>query len=208
MATVVLIHGLYLGKLSLSLLRRRIAAAGFRTTMFGYPTVHRGLQENAARLQAHVAALGTGPVHLVAHSLGGLLVRQWLADYPQQCAGRVVTLGTPHQGSALAQRLAGNAWTGWLLGKSLRPGLLGGLPEWPDGYELGSLAGTLSVGMSWFVPGLARPNDGTVAVAETRLSGMHDHFCLRVSHTGLLLSPQAARQAVTFLQTGHFTHAA
>jgi hypothetical protein len=57
-----------------------------------------------------------------------------------------------------------------------------------------------------FVPGIPRPNDGTVAVSETMLDGMTDHVTLPVSHFGMLLSSAVARQTVNFLRHGRFQH--
>jgi hypothetical protein len=47
-------------------------------------------------------------------------------------------------------------------------------------------------------------NDGTVAVAETRLDGAKDHICMPVSHTNMLLSSDVVDQAVAFLKRGEF----
>ena len=47
------------------------------------------------RLQAYVRELAPGTLHLVAHSLGGLVVHRFLERYPDQPPGRVVLLGTP-----------------------------------------------------------------------------------------------------------------
>ncbi|NIJ89326.1 hypothetical protein FHR49_002127 [Xanthomonas campestris] len=47
------------------------------------------------------------------------------------------------------------------------------------------------------------PNS-TVALAETRLPGLRDHCVVQASHSGLLRSPEAARQALAFLRNGHF----
>jgi len=90
-----------------------------------------------------------------------------------------------------------------LLGRSLVP-LTGELPPWPGERDLGSIAGTLSLGVGWLVRGLPRPNDGTVAVAETRLDGMTDHLLVHTSHMALLFSKGAARYTTYFLRHGRF----
>jgi hypothetical protein len=89
---------------------------------------------------------------------------------------------------------------------SLEEGLLGGGPHWPGGRELGVIAGSLAVGVGWFTPGLAKPNDGTVAVAETEVAEARDAITLRVSHSGLVFSAAVARQVIQFLATGRFNH--
>ena len=47
-------------------------------------------------------------------------------------------------------------------------------------------------------------HDGSVAVAETRLPGLADHVVVRASHSGLLFSDAAVRQAAAFLRSGRF----
>ncbi|HSM10829.1 MAG TPA: alpha/beta hydrolase, partial [Lysobacter sp.] len=54
--------------------------------------------------------------------------------------------------------------------------------------------------------GIRGDSDGTVAVAETRLSGLADHVVVAASHSGLLFSAAASRQAIAFLRTGRFQH--
>ncbi|MFZ0727593.1 MAG: alpha/beta fold hydrolase [Desulfobacterales bacterium] len=57
---------------------------------------------------------GNRPVHLVAHSMGGLMVRAALLDYGPELwpeIGRVVFIGTPHYGSpAIAGYLKNHLW--------------------------------------------------------------------------------------------------
>jgi len=91
-----------------------------------------------------------------------------------------------------------------MLGQSLHDGLAGTLPDWPADRELGSIAGNLRLGLGLFIPGTPTPNDGSVAVQETRLEGMCDHIEIRTSHFGLLLSKKAALQTDYFLHHGYF----
>lgn len=202
--TVVLVHGLWMSGNEMFLLRRRLQARGYRVYQFYYRTVGRDLKGNAERLNHFLDKYVVGEtVHLVAHSLGGLVVRRLLHDFPAQRPGRVVTLGTPHQGSYVAQRASRSGLLRRLLGMSL-PALLGDVPPWGNERELGSLAGSLSLGLGWFFRGVPRPNDGTVAVVETQLDGMSDHLLLHAGHFGLLYSRYAAFQVDHFLQYGQF----
>lgn len=202
--SVVLIHGLWMNGLEMWLLRRRLEKLGYRVYQFRYRTVGRDLKQNAERLNNYLGKYVEGEtVHLVAHSLGGLVVRRLLSDFSVQRPGRVVTLGTPHQGSYVAHRASRNGLLRRLLGSSLSA-LRGELPRWEGERELGSLAGTLSMGVGWIFRGLARPNDGTVALVETRLEGQSDHLSLHLSHFSLLLSSETALQIAHFLQHGQF----
>ena len=185
--------------------RQRLQQAGYRTLLFSYPTVRRSAFENVVALQARIEQLATEQVHYLAHSLGGLVVRHLFARYPDQPPGRVVTLGTPHCGSATAELLTRHG-LGFALGRSVDQALLPPAPSWPLERQLGSLAGTLSVGLGRWLSMLPTPNDGTVTVAETCCEGMTDHLCLPVSHSSMLFSPAVADQAMAFFATGRFRH--
>lgn len=200
----MLLHGLYLSAPYLIPLQRRLGGCGFEALRFSYPSVRRSVKENAARLQRFLERVDEDVVHLVGHSLGGLVIRQWLHDFPGQRPGRIVTLGAPHGGSHVARRLGRSRAGRMLLGHSLVHGLDGDMPAWDGARELGVIAGTRAMGVGWLVPGLARPNDGTVAVEEARLTAMTDYIELAVTHTCLLFSGPAAAQVCAFLSTGRF----
>ncbi len=203
--TVVLIHGLYLRGFCMALLARRLQQSGYHTVLFSYPSLQNPVPANALALAARVKTLTTPVVHFVAHSLGGLIVRHLVARETTLPPGRVVTLSTPHQGSQVARQLYAGRLR-FILGHSIEQGLLGDVPPWPAGRELGSLAGTLNVGLGWLFGPVPAPADGTVTVMETYLPGMTDHLCLPVSHTGMLLSATVVVQAGAFLAGGRFYH--
>ena len=76
-----------------------------------------------------------------------------------------------------------------------------------NGREIGIVAGSLPLGLGCMVaPGLPRPSDGVVSVAETDVPGMRDRIVLRVSHSGMLVSRAVARQICAFLRDGAFMH--
>jgi pimeloyl-ACP methyl ester carboxylesterase len=203
--TVVLIHGLYMHGFCMALLAYRLRRAGYHTVLFSYSSLKSTLPHSAVALAARMQTLETPVVHCVAHSLGGLLVRHLVAREALLPPGRVVTLGTPHQSSGLARHLSTGRLR-FILGRRSGQGLLGDLPPWPANRELGSLAGTLNVGLGRLFGTVPAPADGTVTVAETYLPGMTEHICLPVSHTGMLLSSTVAVQVCTFLATGRFCH--
>jgi len=205
---VVLIHGLWMPALVMAVLGRRLRRAGWTTFRVAYASRHATLQENAAALAAFLRGIDVPRVHFVAHSLGGLLLMQLLQDAPGTPPGRVVLLGTPYRGSHVARGLSRHAWGRWLCGLSLDGALLGDGPRWTLGRELGIIAGTMPIGAGWIVSGLAKPNDGTVAVAETVVAERTDAITLPVTHSGLLFSTAVARQVVHFLNTGTFQHQA
>jgi pimeloyl-ACP methyl ester carboxylesterase len=202
---VVLLHGIWMKNLAMALLARRLRGCGFRVVPFSYPSLARTVSDNAVQLGTLLASLNTPVIHLVGHSLGGLVILRLLLDKPDLPPGRVVVLGTPYMGSHAARGLAGHAATRWLLGKSYEGGLRGNGPRWPGGRELGVIAGSRPLGVGWLVPGLAKPNDGTVAVAETQIPGATGQIVLPVSHTGMLFSTEVAGAVCRFLHAGQFS---
>ena len=77
-------------------------------------------------------------------------------------------------------------------------------PRWQGPTEVGVIAGDHALGFGRLIGHLPEPNDGTVAVEETRLDGATDHVVLPVSHTGLLVSEAVVGATVNFLSSGRF----
>lgn len=203
--SIVLVHGLWMKGQEMLLLQWRLRRAGYRVYRFSYRSVAHDLMDNAWRLNRFLQKVEGETVHLVAHSLGGLVVRRLLHDYPEQRPGRIVTLGSPHSGSHVANHLSRIGWFRRLLGYSF-PTLKGELFPWHGERELGSIAGDLTIGVGQLLRSLPKPNDGTVSVAETRLEGMSDHVVVHTSHMALLFSRHAAEQTIHFLRQGCFAH--
>jgi pimeloyl-ACP methyl ester carboxylesterase len=202
---VITVHGLWMGRWAMAYLDRQLADGGFRVFRFGYPAVRDSLAGNAAALARFAARIEGGPIHLVGHSLGGIVIFAALQGALASRAGRVVMLGSPLTGSLAADRLARIAPGRALLGHSVGDWLSRPIRRWSLANELGIIAGTRSLGMGRLVaPGLPRPNDGAVSVEETRLPGAREHLLLPVSHSGMLLSKLVGRCTLNFLQTGRF----
>ena len=206
MDTVILVHGLYMTGAELGFLRHRLARVhGFRTRIFRYRSVGASLAENAERLQAFVAASDGPRVHLLGHSLGGVVLVQMLQASPPGSAGRVVCLGSPLRGSSLARAYARMPLGRHLVGRSMGDAQAdGALPAWRGGRELGVIAGSTPVGFGALLGVVPSPSDGTVSVEETRLPGATDHLVLPVCHFSMLFSSQVADQAAGFFRDGHF----
>lgn len=205
--TIVLVPGLWIPAWAMSALQRRLLAYGFAVYIFSYHS-RREFRHNAERLQLylqHLTARDRRSLHLVGYSLGGLLVRALFHFHPQQAPGRIVTLGTPHTGSHAARVLS--RWRLWryLLGDGIAALLADAPQAWtPPASTVGTIAGSLPFGAGRMVGGLPKPNDGTVAVSEAQLAGAADTITLKVSHVGMLLSRQVARQIACFLRAGQF----
>ena len=204
---VLYLHGLWLAGHESFLLRRRLRDLyGFDVAVFSYPSISARMAEVIARLQAFVEEKAPAELHLLGHSLGGLVAYRFLERFPAQPPGRVVFLGTPAVASRAAANAARARWTGMLLGRCVTEELLTARHrEWTSSRALGIIAGTRRVGLGQFVAQFDDACDGTVAVSETRLPGATDHITLPVSHMGMLLSARVARETGAFLSRGHFS---
>lgn len=200
---VVLVHGLYMPSLVMWVLGERLQQAGFTPHYFGYATTRLPLRAQAARLAQFVRQRQLLPCHFVGHSLGGLLLRHLAAGYPDLLQQRVVTLGSPHQGSAAAKCL--QEYYAPLLGAAWQDGLDGHVPSGGKIRAWGNIRGSRNMGAGRLL-GVDAHSDGTVALTEAVLPHS-EMLTLPCTHTGLLLDKTVARQTAYFLQHGCFESA-
>ena len=200
---VVLVHGLWYRAPGMAVMAGRLRRRGWNVDVFSYPSVARRFDASVRALGRFVRDTGAQRVHLVGHSLGGLLILRLLQRDPDIPPGRVVLVGTPVHGSRTARRMRGWPLLSRLLGNSAVP-LSRGFNRAPPSHPVGVIAGRLAVGAGLVTGDLPQPNDGTVSVDETRLTGAADHIELPVSHTGLVLSPRVVRAVDRFLRFGSF----
>jgi pimeloyl-ACP methyl ester carboxylesterase len=205
-ARVVLVPGLWLTRASVLPLAWRLRRQGLDSCAVGYSSVRRGLAANAEGLAAALAGQQAEGLCFVGHSLGGLIIRGLLRRRPDLAAARVVTLGTPHRGSLVAQRLWRLPPLRPLLGRSVGDLARGEAARLgPAPAHLGCIAGSRPLGGGTLVcPGLARPHDGTVSVAEALPDEAEDCLVLPVSHTEMLFSAEVAEAVGRFLKEGRF----
>jgi pimeloyl-ACP methyl ester carboxylesterase len=205
MTAVVAVHGLWMRGTVMKILLRHMERHGFEVHAFNYPSIRDDLDANAARLAAFVARVPGDTVHLLGHSLGCVVIVAMLERHALERPGRIVCLGPPFGGSVTAERVARLPGGERVIGRSLR-GLLtrGGFAAAAAGHDIGIIAGRMPIGLGRLFGHFAGPNDGMVAVAETKLEGAVDHIVLPVAHTSLLWSPSVARQVVHFLRVGRF----
>jgi len=205
-AAVVYVHGLWFSGHEAFMLRRRLEKErGYEWRVFSYASTLLSMDQIADALDAYIAQIQNPRVHLLGHSLGGIAILRCLERHPAKPPGRVLIMGTPSMPSQAAAALArfrigrailGQAATRELLDKHQR--------HCPHARDIGIIAGTQSLSFGRLVVDFDEPNDGTVAVSETRLPGATAHLTLPVSHSGMLLSARVAHEVGQFFEHGRF----
>ncbi len=204
-APVIVVHGLWVHGVIMYWLARRIARGGFVTHTFSYPSVRLSLSENAARLAQYCKRYAAPRLHIVGHSMGGLIALKMLETTPDLRCGRLVLVGTPYSGSFAAARLARFPGGTRLLGRSIAEWLASPRPGIRGADEVGIIAGTRGFGLgSLIAPDLPRPHDGVVTLAETEVPGVTQRVALNVNHSEMLISGAVAHQCRAFLRNGRF----
>lgn len=194
---VVLLHGLGRTRSAMWFMERSLEQAGYRVHNIGYASMDDDLDaivaDVARQLKQHGVARGP-TVHFVAHSMGGIVARAYLASRPLPNLGRVVLMATPNGGSPIIDRMRSAGFsvvpigpTGRALGSGADdvPALL------PDPYyEVGIIAGT---------------NDALVPPDRARLArGETDYVEIDTGHAWIRYSVDAAQQVVSFLRDARF----
>jgi pimeloyl-ACP methyl ester carboxylesterase len=205
---VVYVHGLWMTGIEGVVLRWRLAKElGADAPLFSYRSVGAGIAANARSLAKRLSRLRADTLHLVGHSLGGLVICKMFEEAGGESLppGRVVLLGAPVAGSRAAHRLAQWKFGRLIMGRSVREELLMYRDRrWAYGRDLGVIAGNLNVGLGRVVNTHRGSSDGTIFVDETHIPGMKQHLVMHVSHTGLPFSAAVAKQTAAFLRSGCF----
>jgi hypothetical protein len=209
--TVVLLHGLGRSEAAMWLLASRIEAAGFDAVRIGYDSLGDPPERILAAVSRQIDACckaSIRPVHFVGHSLGGLIIRAYLAENELRTPGRVVLIATPNAGTPLVDAYR-DSWWMQFAGPTARS--LGTGPESfpnslpPPDYPVGVIAGVRDAALFDLIPG---DDDGLVPLESTRVAGMVDFIVVESNHYLMRYSPEVARQTIAFLKTGEFLRAA
>ncbi|MFP6763457.1 MAG: alpha/beta fold hydrolase, partial [Planctomycetaceae bacterium] len=205
---VILLHGIIRSSKSMSRIKKRLTESGFVTIPFDYPSTQVDLDHCSEYLDQVVKSLhGIKQISFVTHSLGGLVVRNWLREHSDQRTRRLVMIGTPNKGAEMADKL--QDWAAYRLilgpaGQQLISGGEGAISQLPvPKFEFAIIAGAKGTrdGYNLMIPG---DDDGTVTIRSAQLEGAADFMTLPVLHSFLPLNAEVIDCTDRFLKTGAF----
>ena len=181
----------------------------YQVVNMGYPSRYHAIEVLAglAIEPALEQCASESKINFVTHSLGGILVRQYLSQHEIPQLNRVVMLGPPNQGTEIVDMMEGvpgfhfiNGDAGLQLGTNIHsvPVALGDAD-----FDLGIIAGSRSINLilSYFIPGI---DDGKVSIERTKLAGMNDHIVMPVTHPMMMKDKHVIQQVIYYLSHGSF----
>jgi pimeloyl-ACP methyl ester carboxylesterase len=199
---IVILHGLYMHGVVMMPLAQRLRALGYSTRIVSYNSLAINADEVFAAIDD---ALDEQDNILLGHSLGGLMIKRYLAERQPDTGkiSHVITLASPIKGASIAEHLQGMG-LGMMLGNSTEHGLELHEDKWDFPQLLGSITGNVPVGVRPILLGSKHSSDGTVTVEETKIEGMADHAETGDTHSSILLSSIAVEQIDHFIRFNHF----
>lgn len=217
---IVMLHGLAGWRNTMTPLADYLRENGdFTVFNLAYPSTRGDLDEHAACLAKVMERLdGIDEVNFVAHSLGNLVVRHYLADVTNATTGRkldprikrFVMLSPPNHGASAALMLKDHELISLLLGGSASE-LGAGWPEIEKhlavpSFEFGIIAGGRG-GDRGYNPLMEGDNDGLLPVSTTRLVGARDFVLVPVIHQFTMLNADVQHYTLNFIEHGYFISA-
>lgn len=192
--SIIVVHGFGGMGMWMLPLCRRLRARGFRVLNWRYPSLFGSVETHANRFRDYLTGelLQQHRVHIVAHSMGSIVVRAALAKGAIANLGRLVFMAPPNLGTPWArkvERLIGRVFFRGIVDLSDRPdSFVNGLPCLSE-YDVGIIAAKF---------------DYLVPLTNTFLHSGCDRVVLNATHSSLLLSRSAVNVACSFIATGRF----
>ncbi|MFD2231087.1 alpha/beta hydrolase [Alkalimarinus sediminis] len=210
---VVLLHGLWRSGFAMRSIASDLEDYGFHTVSIDYPSTEMEIPLLAENFVPdgikQCQQTGADRIHLVTHSMGGILARQYLQNHRLPEGSRVVMLSPPNQGSDISKKFNGKRWYQWLVGPAgasltqSNNGIISQLSEVDE--PIGVIAAYRNWSL-WPESWLPTPNDGTVSVKNMMLKEMDDVILVKSGHATMRYKDEIHHQIRHFIQTGAFDH--
>jgi len=207
---VILLHGLARSAHSMDKMAQRLTEHGYKVLNIDYPSRALPIEQLAEQtISDALKQCHDMPVNFVTHSMGGILVRQFLSKHSIKNLNKVVMLGPPNKGTEIVDKLSHlpgfsfvNGAAGMQLGTSELsvPNQLG-----KANFDVGIIAGTQSINLllSSLIPDT---DDGKVSVESTKIEGMNDHIEMPTTHVFMMRNEAVIAQVICYLEQGKFNH--
>ncbi|MEE2789516.1 MAG: alpha/beta hydrolase [Myxococcota bacterium] len=183
---VICVHGYLAPKQIFWPIARELKVHGFRPQIHAYAS-HRGtLNDHGDALAGLLEKTADRPTSIVAHSLGGIVVKNTLTrfNFPIE---HLVFIATPHQGSAMSRLLRASV-IGRFMSLAVKHTAHAQYPKFSH-PSVGIIAGR---------------RDPLVKLSETRLECARHRLELPFGHNEILLRRRTAKAIATFLRRGYF----
>jgi len=194
---VVLIHGFWRSARSMNKLEKELSLDGYEVVSIDYPSKEKtiesisdGYLKNTLKEKCRDKKR---KIHFVTHSMGGIIVRHFLANNKLPNLGRVVMLAPPNNGSKMADVFSKFEVMNKVLGPALKQ-LTSSKKSPPKAiakpdYEVGIIAGKF---------------DGKVSLKSTKLDGMKDFLVVPSAHSFIMDWDEVVLAVKSFIKNGKF----
>lgn len=205
---VILLHGLIRTNHSMSKLESVLKKNHYIVINDTYPSTRKSIKELSEEFIPSVIGkcLKHQPkhIHFVTHSLGGIILREYLQRNNVSQLDRIVMLAPPNHGSRLAD-ISNNQIAKLLFGPSIKELTTQreDIPIKNSHYKIGIIAGNASINPLGVLV-FNEPNDGIVPVSSTKMKQMHDFIVLPVTHPFMTRNKAVVAQVLYFLDHGRF----
>jgi len=206
---VVLLHGLARTSKSMHTLEATLQQEGYVVLNMDYPSRKHTIQRLSSIVKGYIDSQSTeeDTLHVVTHSMGGIILRYLQLHDPIDNLGRVVMLSPPNKGSEVVDKLGDLTVFEWINGPAGSQ-----LGTEPDGFvrslgdvdfELGIITGDRSINLvlSMLIPG---KDDGKVSVESAKVSGMKAFKVIHATHPFIMKKACVQRDVISFLRNGIF----
>jgi len=194
---VVLVHGFLRTAKSMEKIEEILSQEGYEVININYPPAGDKIEfisnHYLKEILEEKCTDKSKKINFVTHSMGGIIVRYFLANNKLKNLGRVVMLAPPNKGAKLADFFSQFEIANQILGpalkqlKTTKKSLTNSIP--PQKYELGIIAGKY---------------DTTVPEEFTRLKEMKSFLIVPRVHTFIMNADEVIKAILKFLEEGKF----
>ncbi|KUO63115.1 MAG: hypothetical protein APF84_11350 [Gracilibacter sp. BRH_c7a] len=207
---IILVHGFNKNQSDMFTLKMHLIKLGYHCLTVNLPTRFGSLNDCTSvmktQLEKLLSGVGYQKIHFVGHSMGGLIIRNYLANNSLPGLGRCVFISCPSKGSSLADKFCKLFPFITKILKSLNDLRVNALeipnPKNTTNLEIGVIAGNKSNLLLGVF--LKKENDGRVEVDSTKIETMTDFIIKPYGHKEIHYQPDTASLVDDFLLTGKF----